>query len=223
MLKIPNKNIPLKTLVLSTLLASFSTIVYADTFDRTVIATGGESIAMGSNTLAYTIGQPFIATPSSESPQIGFWAGQIPLPPPCEESPEFCKTPCEESPELTFIGLKNSYEVGKTMELSLQACLNVDSFHRVDLWVVLQMPDGSFLYMTPLPLTPFSPAPQAFQASLETLDTTYQLLQLTLPPGLGGDYTFYAAFIEEGKNPITDGLTVLRSELAVANTVLSNR
>ncbi|RKZ88969.1 MAG: hypothetical protein DRR19_12000, partial [Candidatus Parabeggiatoa sp. nov. 1] len=195
--------------------------VYADTFDRTVIATGGESIAMGSNTLAYTIGQPFIATPSSESPQIGFWAGQTGEIPEIPEIPPL--PPCEESPELTFIGLKDSYEVGKTMELSLQACLNVDPFHRVDLWVVLQMPDGSFLYMTPLPLTPFSPTPQAFQASLETLDTTYQLLQLTLPPGLGGDYTFYAAFIEEGKNPITDGLTVLRSELAVANTVLSNR
>ncbi len=219
MLKIPNKNIQLKTLVLSTLLASLSTITHADTFDRTVIATGGDPIAMGSNTLAYTIGQPFIATPSSESPQIGFWAGQTTG----DESSPPSTPACEGSPELTFISLKDSYEVGETIELSLKACLNVEPFHRVDLWVVLQMPDGSFLYMTPLPLTPFSPAPQAFQASLETLDTTYQLLQLTLPPGLGGDYTFYAAFIEEGKNPITDGLTVLRSELAVANTVLSNR
>ncbi len=78
-------------------------------------------------------------------------------------------------------------------------------------------------FYTPLPVLLFSQKPQAFRASLETVDTTYQQLQFEVPPGLGGNYTFYAAFVKEGKNPISDGPWVIRSLIAIGETVLSNR
>jgi len=211
------KRVKLTNRVLGTLLTCLSIFAHAETLDRTVMSAGSDSIAVGDNLLSYTIGQPF-ATAYSEPVHIGFWSPveteEVIIDPP--EPPE-----CEE--EIAFTELKAVYQVGETVDLSLNACYKAESsYHRVDLWVVLQMPNGSFFYKTDLAVFGFSPSQKAFQTSLESIETSYHILQVGVPPGLGGNYTLYAAFIEEGKNPMTDGMTVIRSKLAVASTVLSN-
>jgi len=210
MLKIHNINKPLTIWVLSALLTS--TIANANTLERQVISAGGSHIAAGVNTLAYTIGQPFVTTEPKAPLLIGFWGGQATA----------ISPPSDDRADLAFLELKEFYNVGESLTLRLKASMSAVLSNRLDLWIALQMPDGTFLFMISSPTQSFSPTPQAFQASLDSVDMTYLLLGFTVPPGFGGNYTFYAAFIEPGKNPMTDGLGVLRSELAVAGTTLSN-
>jgi formylglycine-generating enzyme required for sulfatase activity len=126
--------------------------------------------------------------------------------------------------ELTFLCLKPIYEVGEYVIIDLQEDLQAPSrFHKVDLWVAIQLPSGQLLFLTPLPLTPTSLKPQPFRESLETTTRKHRLLEFELLEGLGGDYTFYALYVEEGKNPITDDFPVYRSNLAMAMTSLRNR
>jgi len=73
MLKVFNKHLmPAVYAVLSILLAGMSSTTYADTLARYVIAASGDKIAVGSNSLSYTIGQPFISTDYSSRLTAGF-------------------------------------------------------------------------------------------------------------------------------------------------------
>ncbi len=99
----------------------------------------------------------------------------------------------------------------------------VSRFDRVDLWVVIQLPNDSLLFMTPVALGQFSPRAQPFRESLNTSETTHRVLEFEVIPGLGGNYTFYAVYVEEGKNPMTDSFLTLHSNVATVDVVLSNR
>jgi len=126
--------------------------------------------------------------------------------------------------DLEFIGLKSTYSVGEMLKIQLKTALNVTSrYNRVDLWVAIQLPDGTLLFMTSSPFNRFSIQPQLFKASLERTDITWDVLQLEIPRNMGGDYIFYALYVQEGKNPLTDGFIVLRSNLASVSTLLQNR
>jgi len=125
--------------------------------------------------------------------------------------------------ELKFIDYKQVYQVGDQLKLNLQAKIIQNRNQRVDLWVYLQMPDGSLFYMTSKITELFSRKSQAYIKSIERIDETYRILQLQVPEGLGGNYTLSAIFIKEGKNFITNGPTVIKSNIAIAEIVLSNR
>ncbi len=126
--------------------------------------------------------------------------------------------------DLTFLGLKPTYSIGEIMKVQLKTTLNVaNRFRRVDLWVAVQLPNGTLFFMTPSMFDPFSLTPQLFKSSLERTDYTWDVLQFEIPPGMGGDYTFYALYIQETKNPLTDGFIAFRSNLASASTLLQNR
>ena len=67
--------------------------------------------------------------------------------------------------DLTFECFKPVYEVGEYVILDLQEDLQTPSrFHKVDLWVAVQMPDGLFLFMTPNAFARFSLDPPAIPA-----------------------------------------------------------
>jgi hypothetical protein len=123
---------------------------------------------------------------------------------------------------LYFSELQPLYHVGETVVIDLVENLQVSRFHRVDLWVVIKMPNGNLLFMTELAFNPFSLNPQPFRSSLDTTQTTHRVLKFEVLPGLGGDYTFYAVYVEEGKNPMTDSFLVLSSNMAKIKVVLSN-
>ncbi len=128
--------------------------------------------------------------------------------------------------ELTFNQLKPVYNVGECIIVNLQENLQAASrFQRVDLWVAIEPPSQKWLFMTQLAFDPFSFTAQPFRASLETTKKVHRILDFEVLPGLGGDYTFYALYVEEGKNPLIDDFPfpTFRSNIAVMATTLSNR
>jgi PKD repeat protein len=124
---------------------------------------------------------------------------------------------------LKFIDYEPLYQVGEMLKLNLQAKIIQNRNQRVDLWVSLQMPTGGILYMTPKITELFSTKAQPFIKSVERIDESYRILQLQVPEGIGGNYTLSAIFIKEGKNFIKGGPTVIKSNIAIAEIVLSNR
>lgn len=133
---------------------------------------------------------------------------------------------------LEFQGLKDHYEIGDVIKIDLVENLKVKSrFHRVDLWVAIQVPpslqiegkraDNLIFRVNNFSLV--SVEPQAFRKSLQETEAIHRVLEFEVTQGFGGDYIFYAAYVEEGKNPMTDGFTVLKSNLATKGTVLSDR
>jgi len=123
---------------------------------------------------------------------------------------------------VAFTGLNDSYAVGETITIDLIEEVKTNRFNRVDLWIAIQIPSGDFYFRTPLPLLPFSTKPQAFKESLESSNTTTRMLEFELIPGIGGKYTFYAVYVQEGSNPLTDGNSVRRSNLATQSAILAN-
>jgi PKD repeat protein len=123
---------------------------------------------------------------------------------------------------VAFTGLNDNYAVGETITIDLIEEVKTNRFNRVDLWIAIQIPSGDFYFRTPLPLLPFTTKPQAFKESLESTNTTTRMLEFELIPGIGGKYTFYAVYVTEGSNPITDGKEVHRSNLATQSAILAN-
>jgi hypothetical protein len=145
----------------------------------------------------------------------------------CINDPESCceiQTPIRSDDYLSFSAVQPLYNVGDTVVLDLSENLDVDNrFKRVDLWVAIELPKGSgLLFMTTDVFNPFSRHPQPFKESLDIRETTHRVLEFEVKPGLGGNYGFYAVYVKEGENPMTSFL-VLRSNIATANVVLSNR
>jgi PKD repeat protein len=126
---------------------------------------------------------------------------------------------------IEFQGFKESYNIGEPIDIKLKVNVKVDRFNRVDLWLAIQLPSG-LLFKTPIGINSFQPTPQAFHKSLETVDNgVYGVLRFELVPGLGGSYTFLAAFFEEGKNPMDylDNLSAIqRSEFITRTTILAS-
>jgi len=123
---------------------------------------------------------------------------------------------------VAFTGLNDSYAVGETITIDLIEEVKTNRFNRVDLWIAVQIPSGDFYFRTPLPLLPFSTKPQAFKETLESTNTTTRMLEFELIPGIGGKYTFYAVYVQEGSNPLTDEKSVQRSNLATQSATLAN-
>lgn len=124
--------------------------------------------------------------------------------------------------DLTFSALKPINHVGECISLTLQENLQAASrFHRVDLWAAVQLPSGDLLFMTPLAFNPFSPNPQFFRESLEATKRVHDILDFEVVVGLSGTYTFYAAYVDEGKNPLTDP-SARQSNIAEVSTTLSD-
>jgi hypothetical protein len=129
------------------------------------------------------------------------------------------------NPPLRFSGLKESYQIGEIVEVKIEVHFTAKTpADTVDLWIAVQTPSTDFLYITPLPSAAiFRIEPQFFIDSLDTTEDTFSVISdLQVPAGIGGNYTFYAALIETGKNPFKDGMWVIR-EMKQASTLLSNR
>jgi len=124
---------------------------------------------------------------------------------------------------VEIAGLNESYAVGETVIVDLVEKVKTNRFNRVDLWVAIEIPSGQLLFFTPLPLARFSQNPQPFKESLESSSKTTRLLDFEVIPGLGGSYTFYAVYVKDGSDPLTEGLEATqRSNLANQTTTLAS-
>jgi formylglycine-generating enzyme required for sulfatase activity len=124
---------------------------------------------------------------------------------------------------LDFSDLEPIYYVGDELVIELTENLQTNRFDRVDLWVAVQLPNGSLLFMTPLPFARFTINQQPYRESLDTTEKVHRVLEFEVIPGLGGDYLFYAVYVQEGTNPLADNFfLVSRSNLAKTQTTISN-
>ena len=124
---------------------------------------------------------------------------------------------------LKFVGLKEHYQVGEFLKVDLVENLQInDSLQRVDLWIAVETADGKTYFMTGSPFQPFSPEPQPFRRSLEQRSLQYRILEFEVPPNIGGNYSFYAIYNQEGAD-LNQLLFTQRSNLAFAMTILSEQ
>jgi hypothetical protein len=125
--------------------------------------------------------------------------------------------------KLEFIGLQESYKIGEVVKVDLK--VDFTGSHpgdQVDLWVAVRLPEDNILFLTPYSFDPFRPTQQAFQTNLGSIKTVFPIIPyFEVQTGMGGNYTFYAAFTEMGKNPIKNGAVI--RQITQADTILSNR
>jgi PKD repeat protein len=95
--------------------------------------------------------------------------------------------------QIQFSGLQNQYAVGDHIMVKLIETSPVRETN-VDLWIAIQMPDNSFLF-----LNNEGSIHKPFKQSISSINTEHEVLNLTIPPINLGEYTFYALYIEEGK------------------------
>jgi WD40 repeat protein/chitodextrinase len=128
--------------------------------------------------------------------------------------------------EITFDGLENAYNIGDFVNFSVVEKLPKNALEKVDLWIAIQIPTGDLLFLTLMPQFSFTLEPTPFKLSIDNAETEHQILNdFEIPPGIGGDYTFYALYVKEGKNPLEnlDNLeTIQRSHLLIKSTTLAN-
>jgi WD40 repeat protein len=122
--------------------------------------------------------------------------------------------------------LQRFYEVGETVRIELIETVSRDKYTRVDLWVAIDVPEsigGGMLFRTGIPLKQWDSAPQPHKTSVENTETSHYIFDFEVPEGMGGEYTLYAAYVEEGKDPTQEnGLFYLISNLAKQKITLSN-
>ncbi|EDN67284.1 cell surface protein [Beggiatoa sp. PS] len=128
--------------------------------------------------------------------------------------------------EIAFKGLEKSYNVGDTVDINVVEKLPKSALEKVDLWIAIQIPTGDLLFLTLIPQFSFSLEPTPFKLSIDNSETTHQILNdFEIMSGIGGDYTFYALYVKEGKNPLEnlDNLeTIQRSHLLIESITLAN-
>ena len=143
----------------------------------------------------------------------------------CQEEPASCGIEIESAVDGGFIQFSLAgngvYNPGDKVTIQLTETLNVHRFYRADLWVIIELPSGDLLYMTDLPLAPFSLNPAPFLRSLDSSDKTHQILDFEVPVGLGGDYKFYAFFNRE-KADFSALIKTLSSNIAKITATLRN-
>jgi PKD repeat protein len=122
---------------------------------------------------------------------------------------------------LTFENLQEIYTVGEQITTHLLETLPRQSEELVDLWVAIQTPNQELLFLTTQPQAPYSLEPQPFKTAVSPTDTSHQLLtEIPITPAMIGEYIFYALYVANGKNPLTEGVEIFRSELAIKNITL---
>ncbi|MEK8018354.1 MAG: PKD domain-containing protein [Candidatus Parabeggiatoa sp.] len=128
-----------------------------------------------------------------------------------------------ETVQLVFEGLDSLYSVGDKLKVDLTESIPRRPTEIVDLWLGIQIPSGELMFLTSQPDEPFSLKAQAFKHSVESLEMTHQVLEVEIVPGIGGEYTFYALYVQEGRDPLKAGAEVYRSNLAIKKTTLANQ
>jgi WD40 repeat protein len=129
-------------------------------------------------------------------------------------------TSSECAASLCLEGLnQDSYEVGDKILVKL-----VERKYRsesVDLWVAVVTPANEMFFMTSSLYDPYSLIPTPFKSSVKSSKKIHTLLDFeVLPWMLDGNYTIYALWVEEKKNPLQNGEEAWRSYLAVGNMKL---
>lgn len=125
--------------------------------------------------------------------------------------------------ELIFINVKPLYKVGDIVEIKLRRLKIREYSSMVDLWVIIRMPNNILLFKSEMGINEFSLNPQPFKKKVSTFNDLHSIVNFKVIPGFGGDYTFFAVYVEVGKNPMVDPITSYYSGISRATITLRNR
>jgi hypothetical protein len=116
-----------------------------------------------------------------------------------------------------------TYLVGQYIDIKLQEDLRACNRHKeVDLWVALETPNGSRLFLVSgIGFPQLVPSPAPFKKNLPFGTHAHSVLSFEIPAGIGGEYHFYAGYTIAGKG-IDDFLFTLRSNRAAIKVILGN-
>ncbi|MDM8566191.1 hypothetical protein QUF74_11135 [Candidatus Halobeggiatoa sp. HSG11] len=130
--------------------------------------------------------------------------------------------PVENCVWLEFLGLKEQYNVGDSINVDIKGSVNVGGFGAVDLWIAIKLPDDSLFFKKDTLLNSFSLKPNVFMANLETVDIAENIIDLNLDLSMKGEYTFFALFVDEGTNPLVDNVDLIkRSDIVSTKTIVN--
>ncbi|MBE9562042.1 MAG: hypothetical protein IMF12_04170, partial [Proteobacteria bacterium] len=177
-----------------------------------------------------------LTTRATSNSSFANWTG------PCSGSATFCQIAMNQAQSLTitfnqlppipisdleFIGLESFYRAGEIVKLDLVEHITTEPIYpQLDLWVGIEDPNDLRYYMTELPLEPFSFHPQPFRNSITNYelidkDSIYPLLYFEVPPGIGGEYKFFAV-LTEADTGLDELLFTQNSNTVTAITTLGN-
>ncbi|HEC84073.1 MAG: hypothetical protein DRR08_04445 [Candidatus Parabeggiatoa sp. nov. 2] len=122
---------------------------------------------------------------------------------------------------------ENLFNLGDQLNIELVEDLRVCTrYDDVDLWIAVEMPDDTRLFMVSTafpPFVSFVPYAKPFKTNLDRGENRQTILNFEVAPGIPtGDYRFYAAYAESGKD-LSELLFTLRSNRAMAKVVVSGR
>lgn len=109
--------------------------------------------------------------------------------------------------QLAFTDMQETYTVGDRIVVSLEETTTRQS--SFDLWAAVLTEDGRLFFVTE---QGFSLVPRAFMTNVSAATTSHPVFELTVPEGLTGHFTLFAAFIKPGAG-IEDLNESLRSNL----------
>ncbi|OQY46139.1 MAG: hypothetical protein DRR08_04450 [Candidatus Parabeggiatoa sp. nov. 2] len=142
----------------------------------------------------------------------------------CFNDPASCDIQVTGDPKALTLTGGGYYEVGDKLVVKLKENIEVSNrFKRVDLWVVIKMPNGSLLYRNNDIINMYVTEPTPFKRSIEHSKVIHHILALEeVPPNLGGNYTVYAFYNQEGAG-LDDLFQTLRFNISSITVTLSNK
>jgi PKD repeat protein len=104
--------------------------------------------------------------------------------------------------DIGFDSLKETYFIGEPLAITvIETSVGVIRADNVDLWVAVEM-SGVLLFITPE--SAFSTDAVPFKTGITPSETVHTAFEIDkLPPGLEGEYTVHATYVQEGGNLLT--------------------
>ncbi|MFK5970205.1 MAG: C1 family peptidase [Candidatus Marithrix sp.] len=103
--------------------------------------------------------------------------------------------------EIQFKNLNKFYSNGNNI-VRIELAETGSRNQTTDLWVAVNLPNGEWYFATEDAV--FRQEIRLFKPSLSINETTHFIPEFIAPPGINGDYIFYALYVTEGKNPISE-------------------
>ena len=118
------------------------------------------------------------------------------------------------STALAFTGIQSQYIPGDELNVKVSEVTAIRQ-EPADLWVAIQFPDNNIAYVDETGALSALPVP--FKQAVSTEMKEHDVLTVTIPEGIGGRYTFFAAFAHRSAEQNT-----LESDIAHYSTWVSN-
>jgi hypothetical protein len=113
------------------------------------------------------------------------------------------------------------YYAGDTIDIRVYVPIDRPYYKQVDLWVIIELSTGGFLYRNDDMLNPFVLEPIPFMKSIHQVEKTYQILHYPVSSDIKGNYIIYVFFNKE-KSGLEHLFRTIKSNTAVFRFTISD-